>query len=146
MANKDSKLHGVQDDLVPLTAPEMDTYRVRGDDFPFTFKTPEDSSGGSQGAGLEQQDKLCPEKELQVYPRYNADDGAGESGAGTPSVWGKEGKGFTVEKNKGEGDEPAKAMTIAEGVDLVTGKLTCAGYKETVVDETPEASVSIGRH
>jgi hypothetical protein len=146
MANKADPLHKDQDQLVPLTAPEMDTYRIKGSDFPFTFKTPEDSSGGSQGAGLDQQDKLCPEKELQMYPRYNADDGCGESGAGTPSVWGKEGKGFSVEKNKGEGDEPSKAMMIAEGVDLIGGQITCKGYKETPKGEVPEASVSIGRH
>jgi len=146
MANKGDPQHNVQDELVPLTAPEMDTYRVRGSDFPFTFKTPEDSSGGSQGAGLEQQDKLVPESSLQEMPRHNADDGPGSSGAGTPSVWGKEGKGFSVEKNKGEGDMAATAVSIAEGVDFIGGQITCKGYSKTPKDEVAEATVSIGRH
>lgn len=137
MANKADPLHKDQDALVPLTAPELDTYRVRGSDFP--------NAGGTGMGSKPGHDELVKESELQEYPRYNADDGAGESGAGTPSVWGKEGKGFDASRNKGEGDMPAKDVMIAEGVDLVSGKLTCRGYSETPVDEVAEASVSIGR-
>lgn len=137
MANKNASEHKEQDQLVPLTAPEMDTYRVRGDDFPY--------SGGKGVGDKPGHDELVKESELQEYPRYNADDGPGESGAGTPSTWGKEGKGFEVSRNKGEGSVAAKDVSIPESVNMVTGKLECAGYKETVVDEVPEASVSIGR-
>jgi group I intron endonuclease len=146
MANKGDKQRGDENSLVPLSAPELDTYRVKGSDFPFTFKTPEDSSGGSQGAGLEQQDKLMPLSDFQEHPRYAGDDGEGVSGAGTPSVWGEAGKTFSIEKNKGEGDMAATAVSIAEGVDLIGGQITCKGYKETPKGEVAEATVSIGRH
>jgi hypothetical protein len=138
MANKADPLHSVQNELVPLTAPELDTYRVTGYDFP--------NKGGSGMGDKPGHDDLMPETDLQTYPRYNADDGSGESGAGTPSVWGKEGKGFMSSVNKGEGDEPSKAMMIAEGVDLIGGQITCKGYKQTPKGEVEEASVSIGRH
>lgn len=137
MANKSDAQRGDENNLVQLTAPEMDTYRVRGSDFP--------NHGGTGMGDKPGHDELTKESMLQEMPRHNADDGPGESGAGTPSMWGKEGKGFSVAKNKGEGDIPAKDVMIAESVNMVTGKLECKGYSETPVDEVPESSVSIGR-
>jgi hypothetical protein len=40
----------------------------------------------------------------------------------------------------------AADVSIPEGVDLISGKLTCAGYKETPKGEVPQSNVSIGRH
>jgi len=123
-----------QNALYPTAA---DPYRVRGEDFPY--------SGGKGMGDKPGHDELTKESMLQEMPRHNADDGAGDSGAGTPSVWGKEGKGFDVARNKGEGSMPAKDVMIAESVDLVTGQMECKGYKATPHNETPESTVSIGR-
>jgi len=141
MANKPN---AEQDKLVEQYPTQMDPYRVRGTDFP--------NKGGSGTGSKPGHDDLLSESELQVGPRHNEDGGAGEGGYGTPTEWNSGGRspkvsaGFPVGKNKGEGDEPATSVSIAEGVDLISGKLTCSGYTETAVEETPEKSVSIGRH
>ena len=124
-----------KDQLVDMP---VDQYRVRGTDFP--------NVGGTGPGSKPGHDDLTPESSLQKYPRHNADDGPGESGAGTPSVWGKEGKGFPEGMNKGEASMPAKDMSIAESVDLMTGQISAKGYKATPKGEVPEAKVSIGRH
>ena len=116
----------------------VDQYRVRGSDFP--------NHGGTGPGSKPGHDDLTPESSLQKYPRYNADDGDGDSGAGTPAVWGKEGKGFSVERNKGEASESAKDMSIAESVDLMSGQISAKGYKATPNGEVEEAKVSLGRH
>jgi hypothetical protein len=126
-----------QDKLVPMTVGESDPYRVTGKDFP--------NPGGSGEGPKPGHDELTKESMLQEMPRHNADDGPGDSGAGTPSVWGKEGKGFEAMRNKGESGSPAMDMSIAESVDLVSGKIMCKGYKQTPADEVPESSVSLGR-
>jgi hypothetical protein len=144
MANKNAAEHNVQDELFPLSLGEADPYRVKGSDFP--------NKGGSGMGPKPGHDVLCPETGNQEAPRHAEDPGPGEGGYGTPSNWQSGGRSgivaasFPVGKNKGEGEESPSKMSIAEGVDCVTGKLTCAGYKETSVEETPEASVSIGRH
>jgi hypothetical protein len=126
-----------QDQLVGQTVGQWDPYRVTGKDFP--------NPGGSGVGPKPGHDELTKESMLQEMPRHNADDGPGESGAGTPSMWGKEGKGFEAMKNKGEGGMPATDVSSPLSVDLVSGKIGCAGYKPTPVDETPGPYVSIGR-
>ena len=141
MANKPN---AEQDKLVPLTVGEGDPYRVKGSDFP--------NKGGSGMGGKVGHDDLLSESELQVGPRHNEDGGMGEGGYGTPTQWNSGGRspkvsaGFPVSKNKGEGDESPTSVSIPEGVDLISGKLTCSGYKETPAMETPQGNVSIGRH
>jgi hypothetical protein len=141
MANKPN---AEQDKLFPMTLGERDPYSVRGNDFP--------NKGGSGVGSKPGHDDLCPESGNQVGPRYCEDGGEGEGGYGTPTEWQSGGRSktvaaaFPVGKNKGEGDESPEKVSIAEGVDFVSGKLTCSAYKETPADETPEASVSIGRH
>jgi hypothetical protein len=123
-----------QDKLYPQVG---DPYAVRGSDFP--------NKGGSGMGDKPGHDELTKESMLQEMPRHNADDGPGDSGAGTPSIWGKEGKGFAAMQNKGEGDMPATAVAIPESVDFVTGKIMCKGYSQTPVDEVGQSNVSIGR-
>ena len=141
MANKPN---AEQDKLVPLTIGEGDPYRVKGSDFP--------NKGGSGMGSKVGHDDLLSESELQCGPRHNEDGGMGDGGYGTPTQWNSGGRspkvsaGFPVGKNKGEGDESPSKVSIPEGVDLISGKLTCSGYSETPVDETPQANVSIGRH
>lgn len=141
MANKPN---AEQDKLVELYPAQMDPYRVKGSDFP--------NKGGSGVGGKPGHDDLCPEAGNQEAPRHAEDPGAGEDGYGTPSDWQSGGRSkhvaasFPVGKNKGESEDTPSKVSIPEGVDLISGKLTCSSYKETVVDETPEASVSIGRH
>ena len=125
--------------LVDLTDPQRDNYRVKGSDFPAKVK-------GAQGASKDAQDKLVPQSTEQKYARHNADDGAGISGAGTPSKWGDEGRAFSVQTNKGEGSESAKSVSIPESVDLVSGRISAKGYKSTPVMEVEQADVSLGKH
>jgi len=141
MANKPNS---EQDKLVPLTVGEGDPYRVKGSDFP--------NKGGSGMGGKPAHDDLCPESGNQVGPRHAEDGGPGEGGYGTPSEWQSGGRSktvaaaFPVSKNKGESDQSPDKVSIPEGVDFISGKLTCSGYKETPADETPQSDVSIGRH
>lgn len=141
MANKPN---AEQDKLIEQYPTQMDPYRVRGTDFP--------NKGGSGAGPKPGHDDLLSESELQTGPRHNEDAGAGEGGYGTPTQWNSGGRspkvsaGFPVSKNKGEDDEPSTSVSIPESVDLISGKLTCSGYKETPADETPQANVSIGRH
>jgi hypothetical protein len=132
--------------LVDLTDPQRDTYRVRGSDFSKTSVRAVDGAGGEHGEGMGPHNVLVGQTETQRKARHNADSGAGESGYGTPSVWGKEGEAFAVQKNKGEGSSPATDVAIAEGVDLVSGRIMAKGYSNTPVDEVEEQKVSLGKH
>ena len=140
MANKPN---AEQDKLIVLTVAESDPYRIKGSDFP--------NHGGTGMGGKVGHDDLLSESELQVGPRHNEDGGAGEGGYGTPTQWNSGGRspkvsaGFPVAKNKGEAEESSVSVSIPEGVDLISGKLTCASYKETPVDEVPQGNVSIGK-
>lgn len=105
-----------KDTLVSLTNTQKDPYYVRGSDFPVNL-----SGKAGEASG---KDELASQSDLQVHPRYNESDGGGESGYGTPSVWGKGGKAFTVSTNAGEGGGPATSASIGWSVDLKSGQVT----------------------
>jgi hypothetical protein len=77
--------------------------------------------------------ELIEQTTTQEGPRHCQDDGPGEHGSGTPSVWGK--ADFTV------GKSPAASTSgpnVSVGVDLETGKIT-GGKPVSVVKEVPKA-------
>jgi hypothetical protein len=74
------------------------------------------SSGGMKAGMAEGKNELTKQSENQEGPRH-----AEDSGDGTPSVWGKGGKGFSVGQSK---SETGTAMSGREGVDFVSGKIT----------------------
>ena len=76
---------------------------------------PSGAAGEASGAG-----KLVDLTEAQEGPRHTEDDGEN-----TPSNWGVEDKGFSVQKNKGEGDG-GSAIKISCSVDLGSGDHHCA--------------------
>lgn len=105
-----------KDSLVSLSDTQKDPYYVRGKDFPVSLSGKVGDASGK--------DELCTLTETQAHPKYNESDGAGESGGGTPSVWGKGGKAFSVSVNAGEGGGPATSASIEWGVDLASGQVT----------------------
>lgn len=82
---------------------------------------PMGAAGMAEGAG-----KLVPLSELQEGPRHNAD-----SGEQTPSVWGKAGTLYTVEKNKGEGGMASTAVSIKGSLNLETGQMEPNAKEQT---------------
>ncbi len=111
-----------KDTLVKQSADQVDNYKVK----PGSFKK---SNGAQTSSG---KDQLCPEGGYLGSPR-NCQDG----GDLTPSDWGK--NSFTVKKTSG--GEEGKSLSVSEGVDLVTGKIT--GYSGTRVGEIGDRNLSI---
>lgn len=97
--------------LVPLSPSEIDSYRVKGSDFP--------APKGPKAGEMSGQDELVMQSTNQMSPRS-----AEGEGADGPSVWGKGGTEFKVEMNKGEGGEPSVAVSIGCGVDFKSGQIT----------------------
>ena len=100
---KDSK-----NSLIDQSATQVDNYEVKPESFP---------SGGGQkhGAMAEGANRLS---KAPCSPSQLEDDGDL-----TPSVWGKGGKAFSVEKNKGEGDSAPSKMSIKASVDFASGQI-----------------------
>jgi len=105
---KDSK-----NSLIDQSATQVDNYEVKPESFP---------SGGGQkhGAMAEGANQLS---NAPCGVRHLEDGGEG-SGPGTPSVWGKGGSAFSVEKNKGEGDSAPSKVSISYGVDFSSGQVS----------------------
>lgn len=136
--NSDSS--GEHDKLIPETLEQKDPYRAKGSDFPVKNVMARHGQSGSHGTA-EGMDALAHQSETQCGVRHNEDGGAGEHGSGTPSEWGKGGKQFTVEVNKGESEEEGKETSIPESVNLMTGYLE--GGSRTRVQEVPQYNVKI---
>jgi hypothetical protein len=124
-----------KDQLVDESIQQKDPYKAKGSDFPVkSVKADNGQSGGAKGEA-EGQDALVKQGGALESPRDLE-----SVSKGGPSEWGKGGKAFSVGKDSEGGtsvDEPC-------GVDLVTGELTCKGYKKTKVGEVPDPKVSIG--
>jgi len=121
--------------LVEQNPSQKDPYRAKASEFHVSsVKAANGQSGGAHGEA-EGKDMLAKQSDHQESPRD-----VESASKGGPSEWGKGGKSFSVGVNSEGGvsvDEPC-------GVDLVSGSLTCKGYKKTKVGEVPDPKVSIG--
>ncbi len=122
-------------ELVDQNPSQKDPYRAKASEFSVkSVKAANGQSGGAHG-DAEGHDMLVKLGEGQESPRDLE-----SAGHDAPSEWGKGGKAFSVSVNSEGGtsvDEPC-------GVDLVSGELTCKGYKKTKVGEVPDPKLSIG--
>lgn len=119
--------------LVSQSVQQVDTYYVRGDEF------------SVQGSGS---DKIPAGKphgyaeghnELATAPEGNRN--LEDDGDMTPSVWGKGGKTWAVEVNKGEANSSADSVSYVNSVNCVTGQMD--GGEKSVIGETSDMNVHI---
>jgi hypothetical protein len=119
--------------LVDQTMTQVDPYRVRGTDFPAADKpapqVPANYPHGFSQGHNELVEAPCGNRNLE------------DSGDQTPSVWGKGGKTWTVETNRGEGSEAATSMSYMNSVNLVSGMMD--GGSPTPVGEVTDMNVHI---
>lgn len=129
--------------LVSQTAQQIDSYHAKGSDFSVKKVKAATDQSGERGMS-EGQDMLATLSENQEGPRHCEDGGSMK-----PTEWQSGGRSKTVAKcfpvgtNKGEGEDSPSKMSIAVGVDFMTGKIT--GGNLTRVDSVYEDKVSIGR-
>jgi len=119
--------------LVSQSIQQVDSYYVRGDEFVVGGKGSDVVVTSKPHGWAEGHNELV---------EAACDNAALESdGDMTPSVWGKGGKAFPVETNRGEGNGPASSMTYMGGVDCVTGMTT--GGDPSPVGEVTDMNVHI---
>lgn len=119
--------------LVDQTPTQVDNYYVRGGDFPVSGKG-SDLIPAGKPYGFSQ-----GHNELVEAPEGNRN--LEDDGDQTPSVWGKGGKAWTVETNRGESNSAASDANIMNGVDFVSGKFT--GGDASPVGEVVDMNVHI---
>jgi hypothetical protein len=123
-----------KDQLVDQTIEQKDPYKAKGSDFSVKAVKAGTGQSGSKG-DAEGQNDLATLKDFQEGPRD-----VESVSKGGPSEWGKGGKAFSV----GKADEGGTSVDEPCGVDLVSGALTCKGYKKTKVGEVADPKISIG--
>jgi len=130
-ANQDNQSE--KNKLVPLNPSQVDNYNATGADFPSTGKGSDLIPAGKPHGYAEGKNELvkapCGNRNLE------------DDGDLTPSVWGKGGKAFSVETNRGESNSSAESMSIMNSVNLSTGMMD--GGSSTKVGEIVDMNVHI---
>lgn len=120
-----------KDNLVSQTPEQKDPYRVKASDYP----APKGSGPHGQAEG---KDQLAGQSKNQVGPRYaEGEDGGADSMS-------KRAAAVSANFKVGKANSAGSSLSIAESVDLSTGKIEAKSVKKTKVGEVPESSVSIG--
>jgi len=143
---QNSDAAGEHDNLTPQTSEQKDPYRASGSDWPVKRVAAGNGQDGAGDAGFSSgKNELARYTTGQEGPRTVEDDGMGEHGSGTPVPADRSSRvasAFPVQISKGESNSDTGEIGIAEMVDFQTGYIV--GPSTTVVDEVPEAKVSIG--
>lgn len=119
--------------LVPLNPSQVDNYNATGADFPVSGKGSDLIPAGKPHGYAEGKNQLV---EAPCGNRNLEDDGDQ-----TPSVWGKGGKTWTVETNRGEGNGAASSVSYMNSVDLVSGMMD--GGDPSPIGEVTDMNVHI---
>ena len=138
-----------KNELEPQTPHQVDTYHVKGSDFPVSNVAAATGQSGAHGTA-EGANALAAQSENQCGPRHIEDGGPGSKGSGTPTTWESGGRSakvssaFPIKKNSGESESGGtSSVGASESVNLSTGLVEAKGYSSTRVKETPEKKVSI---
>jgi hypothetical protein len=140
---------GEQDKLVSIAKNQTNPYLAKASDWP-DGKSPADVGTG-QGSGATWEspksggyDSLVMQNKNQMGPRHAETT---ESSAMNDSMDERKAAvaaGFKVSTNKGESESKPSAESIPESIDLLTGKISCAGYKASPVGEVGQRDVKLG--
>jgi hypothetical protein len=129
---------GMKDSLESQTPSQKDPYRAKASEFP--VKKISAAHGQSEDAPNEQ-DQLVPWDGNKESPRHVEIPSEGESDSMSSRQSAVAGN-FKVSRNAGESGVAPVSVSITEGVDCSTGRIT--GGKLTRVDSVFEDKVSIG--
>lgn len=127
---------GSKDSLESQTMEQRDPYRAKASDFPVKKVTPANGQGVDGGG----KDQLVPWMGNLTSPRHVEIPAEGESDS-MASRASAVASNFKVSTNSGESGSSPTSMTIAEGIDCSTGRITGGSLPIKAVYED---KVSIG--